>query len=65
MVEQANPALEHVVTKPIAEEAVVCSHTRAAAHTIVNTVGDAALLVPAVGESHAVTISMLGPLQQQ
>ncbi len=47
MAEQARPALEHVMTGPIAEEAVVCSNTRAAANTIVNFVADAALLVRA------------------
>jgi hypothetical protein len=34
------------MTEPIAEEAEICSHTRAASNTIVNAVGDAALLVP-------------------
>jgi hypothetical protein len=47
MVEQAIPAVQHVVTEPIAEEAAVCSHTGATTDKVVDAVGDAALLVPA------------------
>ncbi len=50
-VEQAISALEHVVTEPIAQEAVICSHTGATANKIVNTVGNAALLVPAANRA--------------
>jgi hypothetical protein len=66
MVELLSPALEHVVTGLIAEESVIYINTSAAANTIVNAVGNAALLVPAanvtvsgVEESHAATASIV------
>jgi hypothetical protein len=66
MVKQASPALKHVVTGLIADESVICSNTSAAGNTIVNSVDNAALLVPAanvavwgVEESHTATASIV------